>query len=141
MRYDVAVLAIVLLYSSFSQCDVDDDREVLATTSTSLETDDNGTFSTTTQTLDLKTTTNTIEKTDDITWTAPTAWNSTRLYSWGKDQGDVNILDIYDEKNWRKYWTCRDVPINGQAGAIFLNERFHTIYVSFYSMIYCYLNE
>ena len=51
------------------------------------------------------------------------------MYKWGPSQGDVDLLNATE--HWTKYYRCKEIPLNGKAGALFFYERLYTIRVSF----------
>ena len=58
----------------------------------------------------------------------PQAWDSERLYPWGKTTGDRNMIDAR-----AYYWDmdrCHKVKLNGLVGAPFYNQRFYDVHVS-----------
>ena len=72
-------------------------------------------------------------------WSEPSAWSSDRLYNWGDNQGDSNLLS--DETDWvDKYYRCQSIRLNGKAGAQFYNARYYTVYVSKW-VLFCYNME
>jgi len=60
-------------------------------------------------------------------WKEPVAWSSERLYSWGPQNGDVDLMKA--PELWSKYYKCEKVSLNGKAGALFFDERYYKIYV------------
>ncbi|XP_067927983.1 serine-rich adhesin for platelets-like [Watersipora subatra] len=62
---------------------------------------------------------------ENYSWTTPKAWNSARLYPWGSEQGDVDILDAAE--HWTKYSKCHSVSLNGKAGSVFFTKRHYAI--------------
>ena len=62
-------------------------------------------------------------------WSEPSAWSSDKLYNWGDNQGDTNLLS--DGTDWvDKYYRCQSIRLNGKAGAQFYNARYYNLYVS-----------
>lgn len=61
-------------------------------------------------------------------WEAPSAWDSERLYPWGEQAEDKNMLN--ERKHWWDMYSCTDVRLNGRVGAPFFNQRYYSINVS-----------
>lgn len=62
-------------------------------------------------------------------WQKPPAWSSSRLYPWGSDNGDQDFLD-YQSDDWKQYFMCHKIRLNGKVGAPFFNKRHNFIHVS-----------
>ena len=70
----------------------------------------------------------TLVATVSLRFSAPTAWESERLYPWGEEQGDEDALQ--QAEDWTKYYKCHSVPINGKVGVVFFDDRYYNAYVS-----------
>lgn len=60
-------------------------------------------------------------------WKEPTAWASERLYPFGEEYDDNNVLD--ERENWWDIYSCKPVRLNGKFGAPFFTQRYTTVYV------------
>lgn len=60
-------------------------------------------------------------------WLEPEAWSSDRLYTWGEEAGDTNLLDERDV--WWEMYMCTNVKLNGRVGAPFFNNRYYSVHV------------
>ena len=58
----------------------------------------------------------------------PQAWDSERLYPWGKTTGDRNMID--ERAYYWDMYRCHKVKLNGLVGAPFYNKRFYDVHVS-----------
>jgi len=72
-------------------------------------------------------------------WSEPTAWSSSRLYPWGAEHGDTDLMD--EPESWWKYDRCTSLSLNGKAGALFFDQRHYKIHVSSYLIAYQHLNK
>ncbi|KAF6022442.1 hypothetical protein EB796_019247 [Bugula neritina] len=80
---------------------------------------------------------NIIENTDNTTfnsadetgyiWEEPAAWSSDRLYPWGPDHGDTDLM--HEPETWQKYDKCKRLPLNGKAGALFFDKRHYNLHI------------
>ncbi|XP_067928026.1 uncharacterized protein [Watersipora subatra] len=61
------------------------------------------------------------------TWNKPTAWDSDRLYPFGDEAGDWDVMMNMDD--WETYWMCDKVDLNGRVGAQYYDNRYYKIYV------------
>ena len=65
--------------------------------------------------------------TTEFKWQRPAALDSERLYPYGSEHGDENLLDSW---SWFQWYQCEKLKLNGKVGAPYHNDRYYYIYVS-----------